>query len=221
MPGKRNQRGLVWIVVALAMVAAVELPAALGDETIFTPIETIDITHIRLELAVDLKAKHVDATATLVMTPRRASSSVTLDAVDFEIKGVSGSVASPMKGPLEYNYDGKRLEVLFGRTVKPDDVIVIDIDYAIDKPKSGLHFFAPSDDDPDAPYQVWSQGQAIDNRYWFPSFDNPGEMQTSEVIATVEQGFQVLSNGGVESMNADTSTGQTPRHGSQRQPHRS
>ena len=218
---ERNQRGwLRWTscLVALGLNAALPIVRA-DDDPIFTPIEPVDITHVRLELSVDLKAEHVDAAAMLVMTPRRASKSVTLDAVDFEISRITGSIGSPERKPLKYIYDGKRLEILFGRTVAPDELITVNIDYAIHEPKSGLHFFAPSDDDPDAPYQVWSQGQSIDNRYWIPCFDHPGEMQTSEIIVTVEQGYQVLSNGVLESMTADTSSGTTTWHWSQTQPH--
>ena len=43
---------------------------------------------------------------------------------------------------------------------------------SVDNPDSGLHFFGPSKNEPDVPQVVWSQGESITNRYWFPCFDN-------------------------------------------------
>src|SRR5262249_14907869 len=48
----------------------------------------IDIQHIRLDLKVDLPKKTIDARATLNFKSLRPLSHVSLDAVDFEVRGV-------------------------------------------------------------------------------------------------------------------------------------
>ncbi len=212
------------------LVAAASFALARADQPIFTPIETIDIQHIRLELAVDIPAKRVEGSATLTMTPRVEASSVTLDAVNFEVSGVTGTVGGAAPGSansaaaspetsLQYTNDDSRIEILFGRTVRPGEPVSVRIDYSIDDPKDGLHFFAPSDDDADAPYQVWSQGQSISNRHWFPCFDHPGEMQTTETIITADSKYKVLSNGRLVSRRENPDQGTATWHWSQEQPH--
>jgi len=90
---------------------------------------------------------------------------------------------------------GKTLDVFFVSPIPAGQEAIIVVEYAVQDPKQGLHFFAPSDESPDTPYQVWSQGESEENRYWFPSFDHPSEMQTTEVSVTVDSKYRVLSNG--------------------------
>ena len=43
--------------------------------------------------------------------------------------------------------------------------------------------------------QVWTQGQDEDSRHWFPCYDYPNEMATSEMHVSVREPFIVISNG--------------------------
>ena len=42
---------------------------------------------------------------------------------------------------------------------------------------------------------VWSQGEAEDNHFWFPCYDYPNDMSTSEMVVTVNDRFTAISNG--------------------------
>lgn len=201
MPGVGGVRMLL---VVLGVVAADGFAATAGfvaaDEAtrkplIFAADRPIDMKHIKLELAVDLKTKRVDGVATLTMTPLRTVSHVTLDAVDFETHGVRLALGETDSVAASYTNDGEHIEIDFGRPVEPGEEIALRIEYSLHDPDDGLHFFAPDKDDPEAPYQVWSQGQSIKNRYWIPSFDHPNEMQTTEMIVTADASLEVLSNG--------------------------
>ena len=166
-----------------------------ADEPKFPVDRPFDITHIRLELDVDLEAQSADVTAAITGKALRAIQSVTLDAVDFKnvevrLKLDSGDVDVP-----RFDYDGKRLVVQFGRTLQRGEVAGIAVKYHVHDPKRGLHFFKPTDEDPQAPFQVWSQGQSISNRYWIPCVDHPNEMQSTEIICTVDEPFIAVSNG--------------------------
>src|SRR5690606_23036320 len=55
--------------------------------------------------------------------------------------------------------------------------------------------FIQADGRPDRHRQIWSQGQAANNHYWFPTYDHPNDKMTWELAATVPQGFMAISNG--------------------------
>jgi aminopeptidase N len=155
----------------------------------------VDIRHIRLEMRVDLEKKAVDSKATVSFRSIRPTRSVSLDAVGFEVKQVA--LADEQKSPLPvpHLHDGKKLVVDLGATWPAGHTGTLVIDYHIQNPKDGLHFFAPSKTQPDAPLMVWSQGETISNRYWIPCLDEPDQRQTTEVVVTVPAGFQAVSNG--------------------------
>jgi aminopeptidase N len=66
---------------------------------------------------------------------------------------------------------------------------------------------------------VWSQGEPIANRYWFPCVDHPNERQTTEIIATVDRGLEVLSNGRLVSKKAVAGGKKSQFHWLQSKPH--
>ncbi|MEK7757635.1 MAG: M1 family aminopeptidase, partial [Planctomycetota bacterium] len=68
------------------------------------------------------------------------------------------------------------------------------------------------------PYVMWSQGESIDNRYWVPCFDNPNEMQTTEMTVTVSAGNEAVSNGRLLS-KVDNTDKTTTFHWLQDKPH--
>jgi len=53
----------------------------------------------------------------------------------------------------------------------------------------------PTEAQPNKPTQVWTQGEDEDSRYWFPCFDYPGQLATSEIRIKVPKDLMVISNG--------------------------
>jgi len=165
----------------------------------------VDIRHIRLDLNVDLPHKQVDATAFLRFGTQRPTQAVALDAVGFEVKSVLlGSVNGSDRNnpdqdkprpPLEFRHDGKQLLIELPTEWPAGREGWLVIDYRIRDPKDGLFFFGPTASEPEVPLTVWSQGEAVTNRYWFPCLDHPDQRQTTELVVTVADGFEVLSNG--------------------------
>src|SRR5262249_1769039 len=107
-----------------------------------------------------------------------------------EVKKVTVGEESP-----RFSHDGKRLAIDLAPAWPRDKAAKLKIEYRIREPKAGLHFFAPSAAEPDVPLTVWSQGEPTTNRYWIPCLDQPNQRQTTELIATVAAGFEVVSNG--------------------------
>lgn len=68
-------------------------------------------------------------------------------------------------------------------------------------PRTGLFFVNPTKDYPTWPHEVYSQGEPELNHYWFPCWDYPNDMATSETITTVPEGQSVVSNGKLVAVN--------------------
>ena len=133
-----------------------------------------------------------------------------------------GSVTSVDGRPLKFNYkggvDNDNLEIELGQTVKDGQDVTVKIDVHDELRELGeqrhrdrqlwprhCDSLQPTADDPKKPRQIWSQGESEFNRYWFPSYDSPNDFRTTELRATVEKPFFVVSNGKLMSTkdNAD------------------
>ncbi len=74
------------------------------------------------------------------------------------------------------------------------DSLTVQIKYTAN-PTDGLYFFKPSKEFPTMRYNIWSQGEDTDNRYWYLAYDLPDDKLTSEIIITVPDSLTVISNG--------------------------
>lgn len=157
---------------------------------------TFDQRHVRLELQFDWDAQRIDGRALLTIKPFRPIRSVGLDAAEMKI--VQVSLASPSKEPLKFTHQGNRLEVELGREVAADAELQLDIQYEISKPTNGAHFVLPDEKEPNQARMVWTQSEPEYARYWFPCHDHPSDRFTSEILATVPEGYVVLSNGALK-----------------------
>ena len=175
-------------------------PAAASPVAVVEPLRTasdrpVDIRSIRLELRVDMQKKVVAGNATLTFRCVRPTRTVSLDAVDFEVKTVRVQAGEKSIDPAHFTVDGKKLIVDLGSRLQAGQEGKLDIVYLVREPKDGLHFFAPTKADPDTPRLLWSQGETSTNRYWIPCIDEPDQRQTTEIVVTVPEGFEAVSNG--------------------------
>jgi aminopeptidase N len=183
-----------------------------GSPTVAPPIEPlrtagdrpVDIRDIKLELKVDLEAKKVDGEATLQIRDIRPTHSISLDAAGFEVKQVTLAKGNDTPAPAKFTYDGNKLAIDLGSRWTAGQEGVVHVTYRIQNPKDGLHFFSPSKEEPDVPLLVWSQGEPTSNHFWFPCYDEPDQRQTTEIIATVPEGNEVVSNGKLLSRKENT-----------------
>jgi aminopeptidase N len=208
---------------------AAEQPPAEGQPAATQPAATeplrtagdrpINIEHIRLDLKVDLPKKTVEATATLKVRGLRPLTSVTLDAVDFEVSRVGiGNGGKEDKTAHFGHHDGK-LVIDLEPAWPTGKEATLRIDYKVREPKAGLHFFGPSEAEPEVPLTVWSQGESITNRYWIPCLDRPNQRQTTELVVTVPEGYEVLSNGSLVEQTKNAADKTTTFHWLQDKPH--
>jgi aminopeptidase N len=125
----------------------------------------------------------VGSTTLKVAARGHAISVVPLDAVAMTIKGVAAG-----KVPLRYDYDGKILTVHLRRLLQPHAVTSFTVDYETIRPKRGAYFI-------DRNHYMWTQGAAIENRYWLPTYDHPDDKTTWSISVTTDSGEKALSNG--------------------------
>lgn len=176
--------------------AAPERPTSSAAEPLRTAVDRpIDIIDIRLDLRMDLAKKIAEGTATLQIRSLRAIKHMELDAVDFHVKKVTLALDTRPPHPVPYTHDGQKLTILLPKPCPAGQEATLRVDYRVENPKQGLHFFGPTAAEPDTPRIVWSQGEPISNRYWFPCIDAPDERQTTEIVVTVPEGFEAISNG--------------------------
>ena len=167
----------------------------------------IDVKHIDVDLRFDWDKTQAIGTATILFAPFRDTDKFTLDAAMMTID----SITLANGGTLKFNYDGKdgndNLEIILDRVYRAGEDISVKIAYKTNYVNSadsdgilggfgrGLRFIKPTADDPNKPRQIWSQGESEFNRYWFPSYDSPNDFRTTDIRATVEKPFFVVSNG--------------------------
>ena len=164
-----------------------ELP---GAKPHYNPDRPGQVNHIFLDLVLDIPHRSFQGTCTITLTPiRKGINQLTLDAVNLQIESVLiDDVSQP------FDYDGNQLII---NLLKPtgEAPIQVAIAYSVDHPQRGLYFVGSTEHYPNKPTQVWTQGEDEDSRFWFPCFDYPGQLATSEIRVQVPQEFFAISNG--------------------------
>ena len=176
---------------------------------------TFQLHHVRVEIEVDDREKRVSGTVTHRLSPiNDGLREIVLDAADLTIQRI---VDSDRK-VLEWSQSGQDLTIRLARARKAGDVFELRIRYE-GKPRIGLFFMAPEKAYPKRPRTVWTQGEDMDNRYWFPSYDYPNQRFTSEVLATVDESLEALSNGRLVKVSHDKRRRRKTYHWSLDKPH--
>ncbi|MEA5462876.1 M1 family metallopeptidase [Leptothoe sp. PORK10 BA2] len=173
-----------------------ELP---GASPHYNPDRPGQVEHIALDLDFDIPKKSYSGTCSIRLNPLlNGVDSLTLDAVSLAISTVTID-----DQPQSFDYDGEQLHIHLSKPTLAGQAITLLITYAVKEPQRGIYFIAPDQHYPDKPYQVWTQGEDEDSRFWFPCFDYPGQLATSEVRVRVPKKYFALSNGERVSTQAD------------------
>ena len=175
--------------------------AAPGTDPKWTRTLPFKVIHVKLNLTFkQLEDRSFSGLcATSIKAVKDGAQRITFDAIKLNIESVQDS-----KGRgLDYDYDEERLTVTLGKPLPRglDETIVIK--YSCTSPVAGLFWVLPNEHYPNEPVSVWSQGQDEDNRHWFPCIDTPHLKATTEMIVTVPQGYEALSNGELVSKRAE------------------
>ncbi|MDE3135552.1 MAG: HEAT repeat domain-containing protein [Acidobacteriota bacterium] len=117
-----------------------------------------------------------------------------LDSAGLKIDSVALVSAQGAEVKLKYAAKDPRLWITLDREYDATNTLRVRVVYH-GFPRTGLYFVNPTKDYPKWPREVFSQGEPEFNRFWFPCWDYPNDMATSETITTVPDGQSVVSNG--------------------------
>lgn len=87
-------------------------------------------------------------------------------------------------------------------------------------PRKGIYFIGWNDPNKISRKQIWTQGQGIDNRHWFPCYDTPNDKLMTEVYVKFDKEYKVLCNG-VKLDEKETKDGNKIWHYKMNHPHAS
>ncbi|MBW4538791.1 MAG: M1 family metallopeptidase [Myxacorys chilensis ATA2-1-KO14] len=173
-----------------------ELP---GARPHYNPDRPGQVEHIFLDLRLDIPNQSFAGTCTTRLKPiRDRIDRLTLDAVNLNIESVKiGNTDQP------FDYDGEQVQVCLQQPTQAGVSFELAIAYRADHPQRGMYFIAPEEHYPNKPVQVWTQGEDEDSRFWFPCFDYPGQLATSEIRVRVPKQYLAISNGELIETQAD------------------
>jgi aminopeptidase N len=149
----------------------------------------VDIDTISLNLKINPFEKTVDGSAKIGFvnfTP--VVDSFFIHAVNFNLKSV---LLNGEKVKYKYLHKGGMWIYPQLKSVKRS---VLEIEYSA-KPSKGLFFVGWDDESGIRKKQIWTQGQGIDNRYWFPSYDLQDEKAIYDLTISFPKDFNLLASG--------------------------
>ncbi len=160
----------------------------------FNRPQTFDAQHYIVRVSFDAVKKKVFGDTTVTLKPLKADfRSVELDAVDLAFDSVK---LDPEGTDLQFKTANGKVIVTLNKAYGPDDVISIRLKYST-VPSKGVYFRPAntSNNQVNHSSQIWSQGEADENKHWFPSFDFPSDKATTEEYITAQKDETAIGNG--------------------------
>jgi aminopeptidase N len=172
------------------------------------------VVHYKIAVSIDDKKKSVDGTVTTTLVPFLPQ----LRTIEFDAEKLNIRRVWMGSKTLKFSVLPKTLEIQLDKPYSYNDTLTLSVQYSC-TPKKGLYFVQPDSGYPDKPMQIWTQGEDMDNHFWFPCYDFPNDQATSEVIATVASHYTLVSNGKLLGAKEDTKNGTKTWHWSETKPH--
>ena len=181
----------------------------------WNPSRDILLNHVYLDLDVELEAKKLAGTARITFSSiKKELQGIFLDCCELAIERVSSESGQA----LRFKQNDQGVKIYLADSMGRDQSNTVSLDYKVEDPRLGLYFTGPDEHYPDKQWQVWSQGQDEDNKYWFPCVDHPREKVTSEIKVKVDKPYVAVSNGVLKDRYED-GDGRLVYHWSMEKPH--
>jgi aminopeptidase N len=185
--------------MALARVGAAtqEKVHVFGDPDVWhwAPSRSYHVQNYKLSLRFDEGRGEVFGDETITLRPFAAHfRKFYLNSTELTIDSVSLRKMSGARIALGYSLQAARLWITLDHEYSRATALNVRITYH-GFPRTGLFFVNPTPAYPRRPREIYSQGEPELNQYWFPCWDYPNDMATSETITTVPERQMVVSNG--------------------------
>ncbi|MPZ49015.1 MAG: hypothetical protein GEU75_06860 [Dehalococcoidia bacterium] len=186
-----------------------------GDKPHYPRDRAVNMKHVRLDFNLDLDVKRISGSVSHTFSPvNDGVESIDLDAVELDILGVRLSSGLP----LGHSLSEGRLHIELDAPRHSGEEATVVVDFA-GSPRRGLYFIGPDAAYPDKRLEAWTQGEDEDTRHWFPCYDFPNEMATSEMHVSVREPFTVIAIGELRGVDQGPEAGQRTFHWHQDVPH--
>lgn len=181
-------------------------PAKL-PEAVYARAHNTDVQHIEIDLQVDRKKHRADGSTSVSFTLFNPADSIILDAGQLTVQAVELENGTALQFTNDTNESTGALHIRLGRVVQPAEKVTVKIKYHTNyvnetdpnntwgSTGKGLRFFEPTATEPKRRAQVWTAGEPEGNRFWFPCYDAPNDLYTSELRITIEKPLTVIANG--------------------------
>jgi aminopeptidase N len=173
----------------------------------------VDVLHYRIELALDDRGKRFDGVATVTF----AALAEGLQRCTLDADGYTVAAATDESGhALAFTHVAGTMVVTLPRPLGYGERYSVTVRYAGQAGERGLRFCDASES---APAQISSYTWPEEARFIFPCFDYPNDKATTEMLVTVRQDWQALSNGVLVAVTADPEHQTRTFHWLQQRPH--
>jgi aminopeptidase N len=180
----------------------------------YAPDREVEVLHLALDVTPDFKQRTVQGKATIQFKPKlNPIRGIRLDAVDLSIEGVSST-----ERVQAFQVTEDKLIITFVDSIATDKEASVTITYHAE-PTEGLYFRTPEMGYKEGDTHLFTQGEEIEARHWYPCFDSPNMKFTSEITCRIPEGMTSISNGRLVSEEKDSATGLVACHWSQDKPH--
>lgn len=180
----------------------------------YAPDREIDILHLALDVTPDFSKRTVRVQTIIQFQPiAKPLGELALDAVDLDFSFVTAT-----EKIRAYQVSGRKLIVTFANPIPPGTQVSLTTRHTAE-PSEGLYFRTPEMGYKEGESHLFTQGEAIEARHWYPCFDAPNEKFTSEITCRVPQGMTVLSNGRLMSESKESASGLVAVRWLQDKPH--
>jgi len=169
-----------------------------GTKRQYAPDRDADIVHTRLEIAFDPEVVSIEGVA--IHEFEALADDLTrlhIHAGELSIDGVEDGEGTA----LTFRHVGEDVFIDLATPLVFGEPGTVKVRYR-GTPRRGIYFIRPDHGYPQKPYQVWTQGQDEDSRYWFPCFDHPTEKFSSEMVVRVPAAYTAVSNGALQGKTA-------------------
>lgn len=175
--------------------AQFEKRSYINDAALATRGHAVHFTKMKLWISLNPAEGLVKGKVTHYFTPLRPSvDSFFLDAIKMNIKEILLN-----DKPVKYHNDSSGISILPAEPLHWNTEYNLTITYEVN-PQRGLYFIGWNDKNNLSRKQVWSQGEAIDNRCWIPMYDDRNDKLLTEMYVTFDSSYKVLSNGKLEEL---------------------
>jgi len=180
----------------------------------YAPDKEVQMMHLALDVTPDFRQRSIQAMASLRFKPLvEPVREIKLDAVDLNIREVSSS-----EKIQAWQVTPEQVIITFAAPVPAGKEASVTFTYSAE-PTEGLYFRTPEMGYEEGDAHLFSQGEEVEARHWYPCLDSPNQRFTSEITCRVPEGMTVVSNGRLVSETKDPGTGLLASHWSQEKPH--